>query len=365
MKFFLLVVLLAKLTISSNCHKISTINSVSSAISQIVHNQMGSSDIDVFVYGDDTEKLMDIASKVIKAVKGPSKVIKSSERKQRNQSKLLNSSAVFLFENFKAYKQYPYRLSNSRVQDIHFIVYIDDLKPNSLENSVKNQQFLKISPLRYQYFLTPNKTALTLKTFVTFQQLMECRQWKAIDVNRFDMETRTWDTNKFVVEKFRDLNGCELFVEANRNHQPFVLMYREGKRLPEILGSFVKVNNEVSKALNFTIVYNDNKQKKVEEPLTNDYSLYRNSIRRIYATGSGHVATAAISYVDFIIILAHFEPYTAFEKIFIPFDDDVWFWLIGTLIFIGSMIFAIRFAPRNLRSFMQRRGRAVSVLQVP
>jgi hypothetical protein len=34
------------------------------------------------------------------------------------------------------------------------------------------------------------------------------------------------------------------------------------------------------------------------------------------------------------------------------------------LIFVGSMIAVMRFAPRNLRSFMQGRHRATSPLQV-
>jgi hypothetical protein len=365
MKFFLLIVLLVQLSVSSNSKKFSTVNTVSSAISQIVQHQMGSSDIDVFVFGNNTEKLMDIASKVIKTVEGPSKVIKSSDRKQR---KLLSSSAVFLFENFKAYKQSPYRLSNSRVKDIYFIVYIAQLNPKSLENSTKNEKLNHTSPFRYQYFLTPNKTVLTLKTFVTFQHSMECRQWKAIDVNRFDMKTRTWDTNKFVVEKFRDLNGCELVVEAYRNNQPFMVIRFKKKMLPEMLGSFVKVNNEVSKALNFTIFYNVYDKKEDEKPnnsLITDYILTSSSMRRVYSIAGTQSTTAAISYVDLIIIAAQFEPYTAFGKIFIPFDDDVWFWLIGTLIFTGSMIFAMRFAPKNLRSFVQSRGRSLSILQVP
>jgi hypothetical protein len=193
---------------------------------------------------------------------------------------------------------------------------------------------------------------------------MKCRQWKAIDVNRFDMRTRKWDTEKFEVEKFRDLNGCELVVEAHRNNQPFMVIKIKKTLLPEAIGSFVRVNNEVSKALNFAIIYDTYHKKKGKEKdnsLTTDYTLTSTSIRRTYAIGGSLTSTAAISYVDFIFIATQSIPYTAFEKIFLPFEDDVWFWLIGTLIFVGSMIVVMRFA---LRIMMESRHRAVSLLQV-
>lgn len=52
------------------------------------------------------------------------------------------------------------------------------------------------------------------------------------------------------------------------------------------------------------------------------------------------------------ILVPSGEAYTSFEKLFLPFDDDVWIWIGITIAAAFATIFIVNFLPRFVRDFV-------------
>jgi hypothetical protein len=56
--------------------------------------------------------------------------------------------------------------------------------------------------------------------------------------------------------------------------------------------------------------------------------------------------------VDRLIIMSKSAPYSYLEKALMPFDPDVWYWLIGFLVFGVLVIVAVSFFSQKVQNFV-------------
>jgi hypothetical protein len=59
-----------------------------------------------------------------------------------------------------------------------------------------------------------------------------------------------------------------------------------------------------------------------------------------------------INTFDHVFLVTKPAPYTYFEKALLPFDDEVWFWLIGYLTVGVIVIVVVSFASRTVQRFV-------------
>jgi hypothetical protein len=205
----------------------SDVNLISSAISQIIEKVYVDDleNFDFIVRGSKTQKLFDIVDQTRKISENPVKVIKVIKSLLKIK---IDQSAVLLFDSFQSVLNIKQSLHDSRKKVI--TIYIEGLTRKTLEIRAKSHLKLILAnpQMRNSYFLINDGDFLTLITLVTFQQ-PNCREWEAIEVNRFSKAERKWKSGKFLLEKFMNYSGCEMIVSTPVNSPPMSkLKFRDG-----------------------------------------------------------------------------------------------------------------------------------------
>jgi hypothetical protein len=244
-------------------------------------------------------------------------------------------------------------------------VYVDD----EANKDFLDKHYVTVKGMRrffLDYFIEVNKTSITLSTFVQFQK-PECDEGLRTKVNEFSIATQTWKTKKFEIDKFENLNQCEIQINLMYPQNLAMQVNFESGKVTKIQGYTTKFNDIVSHKLNFSFSYNPvrviltgNKTKGeveyVSKELKHAYLSYdMNSLRKQsrYSNRNFNTGTKPFSKVDEIILISRFKPYTIVEKIFLPFQADVWRWLIGTLLVIALVVLAIlTIATKTVQKFV-------------
>jgi hypothetical protein len=165
------------------------------------------------------------------------------------------------------------------------------------------------------YFLLTlaQEKSIFLLTFTTFQQ-PNCREFYPILLNQFDLQMEKWESQTFFIEKFRDFNGCPLYIY----YYGFQLIY--------------SIHEAIETSLNFSIVVLSKEDNSTDPDLifnSGFFNMVPNAEYqpRKYYSGVAHY----IVTTDKVFFVPNPVPYTYLEKALLPFDSEVWFWLIGYL----------------------------------
>jgi hypothetical protein len=290
-----------------------------------------SMNFDFIVYRCPLVKLVD---KISKSVKAPTTVLRLDNINNRffiNQSAILffNESARFyeFYQKTTAINDYPKKL--------YFFVYIQNFKPVDFTQFQFNL-WNSAEIFNHIYFLLDDhwRKGIDLVTITTFQQPI-CRFYELSLLNRFSKTTKKWENRKFIVEKFRNFNGCELVITSiNTSWHYFSIL------------------KEIESNLNFTskIVSNNTTYA--------DFSMDHHSMRMIesfYREGKNfkyYTLTHYIYVQDLVFVVSRPEPYSFLEKALLPLDAEVWWWLIGFLAFGVTVIVVVSFMSRTIRDFV-------------
>lgn len=337
---------------------------VYSAITQIVKNhfEKRSEEFDFYILGNETKSLDEIVGKVMKEYNNPCKVlnIKSSANVIN-----VNQSAFFLFKTADAYQSFQksLNLGNEYPKKLNFLIYIEAeiaaVSSLVVEKPFDTPIFLKSSFIN---IIIGSKT-INLSTFTIFQPRM-CRINLFLTFNRFSPHTKSWSTSTYFIEKFKNFNGCELIV-AFFHPQPIIFNVKEDKVNTEISGYGKSFIDQIAKNLNFQFKFLPlNIKGKYVSLHKSDFFIYANSLRRVHSLSKsgffvvkyGFLApgfsTHAFSTVDYTVLISQFRPYTQFEKIFIPFENEVWFSLIVTLSIAIINILTLKLFPIFVQKFI-------------
>lgn len=322
-------------------------------------------------YDYETGSINDFANKVVKAYYGSAFDFdkfpcRSIQVNDSNTDIEIDQSAVLMFDNVRSYQDFHARaiFTNQYVKDFHFLVYIRDFTGTNQESLVTKNPF---GLFRYQSFLIADrKNSMKLTTFVTFQQ-PNCRDWIHIEVNRFSTMTKKWKSSKVFIEKFEDFNGCELLVGVTVEGQPIteVGFSRDGT-MTSVFGYGVIIFDEISNRLNYASAYNayflDN-QSFYSPTLRVDFLIMAVSLRIVSNSKALHF-TYPFTTTEDVIVISRSELYTQFEKLFLPFEIEVWYWLIATLSMAVLTIFVLKFAPKYVRCFVYGRSVQTPILNL-
>lgn len=194
-----------------------------------------------------------------------------------------------------------------------------------------------------------------------FQQ-PKCRDWITIEINRFSATTRRWKHQDFFPEKFNNFNGCELVVLAGYPHELAIQIDTRwkgtGGNLSDgfVWGWAIDFSAELAHYQNFTIHYTTLSfatRQWSNESLKWDYIVFTSSLREIFYKKRHELhITTPFTTADRLILISRFKPYTQFEKLILPFDEEVWHWLIVALITAMVTIFVVKLTAKEVQRFV-------------
>jgi hypothetical protein len=258
----------------------------------------------------------------------------------------IDKAAVLIFPHLNSYTEYvrQQRLNNKYPKEFHFFVYIKNLKRESIDqlddkNGLHIQKTFGIFNHLTFVLEFEGESFIELMTFIVFQQ-PKCRDYQPVVFNRYSKATRTWENQKFTMEKFRNLNKCELAI-LKFHMTPYM--------------TFVQAI--IQEKLNFstTGVYVD----QFLGNKTNHYDfLFRETTMREIVDDLAHgglkreTMTHYIVFYDRLFYISRSPPLSFLEKALLPFDDEVWYWLIGFLVVGVAIVVAVNFASRKIRNFV-------------
>ena len=234
------------------------------------------------------------------------------------------------------------------VKKYHFISYIENE-----DFKIWTTNFKTNNKFNFEYFLENGKFHITLWTFNRFVQ-PSCRSWTKTFVNRFSKIDGRWENGNFEVEKFKNFNGCQLVFRVQGIGPPLNTAVIANRKLIRMIGIGPKTIETISKHLNFTLKYDPFHGDKslIGQNLPFDLQLMMASMRQRSGVKNGGVFTFPFHKIDGIFMISRNGPYTPFEKNFIPFEAEVWLWLIATLLFIAASIAITNFAPTHVFKFI-------------
>jgi hypothetical protein len=341
MKKFFWFFLFSGFVLQSFCEK----SLASLAISQIIRDFFvkNSDNFDFIIYGSRTKELLKIVGDVVKLTETLSTVIQVKNGKSKIK---VDRSSVMMFDTYKSYQDFHERavLYETYPREFHFLVYIAEEETENLTKNVElNSYFLFV-----ESFLVGRRN-FSLKTFVTYQQSL-CEKLKQIIVNQFSETTRKWKLGDFFIEKFHNFNGCEFVICPVHNPPVFGLKYKDEKFV-DVWGYGVIFNDEISKALNYSYIYNP--INGGNDSLGFDFPLFALSMRHLHSINAeASLITRGFASVDEIILISRSPPYSQFEKIFLPFDVEVWHWLIATIVLAVVVIILLKLTPKRIQKFV-------------
>lgn len=216
----------------------------------------------------------------------------------------------------------------------------------------------RTSFLSENFLVRHDDASLRLITFAQFQE-PNCRDWKEIELNNFNPQTRQWQTDEFSLRKFDNLNGCALLVNSVVVGAEVAHQFDHNQRRVKPCGKGIDLNDIISESLNFKSLYNlafinqfTLKPMWDDASIKADFKISVHLTRRITALGIQGVVTQPFTMDREIILIPPDELYTQFEKLFLPFEEEVWFWLIVTMTTAVITIIVVGYAPAKVRKFV-------------
>lgn len=304
---------------------------------------------DIYICSNKSGVLGEIVNDVMKNVESSTKLIK------RNPSVFarLNQSAFLLFRKEICFKEF---LKNSKIsshfpKDFQFIIYVNE-KINFTEFlSLKFKIFAQSS------IIIESVDKIDLAA-VKIDKNSNC-EWRLVIINSFLASTETWKNSKFFENFAESFQGCELNILSQA---PKFKAYRHntkwsqhetieyGNRLLEIL----------CKSLGFQCIFLESSNFGRRQ--YNDHMFV--SVLPIRMVGSQieadkfteHVikgtATIPFTTLEVLIVLPQRSPYTQWQKNVLPFEEELWIWLIAVNTSIFVIILIIKRTPRLVRNFV-------------
>jgi hypothetical protein len=310
---------------------VSTSDSVSTAIIKVIENMFVGESENFDLIATQRSSL-DLLKKVANSMKKPAKILCLEDSPK---FVLIENSAVFFFADLKVYKDnYKAILVNDFPREFRFLVYI-----NSFNFLIPKKPLEPTQTFFHTNFLLniDDTPCIDLITFTTFQK-PKCRVVNPQHINRYWKGMRTWEKEEFSIRKFKNFDGCQLFL------------------LNEIPGRIlmIKVDEIVQKKLNYVIASLRRNNRTMADYILKD-RLLRDSndkLKILNKAVSLYTPTHHYTFIDRLFVVSRFEPLSNFKKTLLPFDDDVWFWLIGSLVLGVLVIFVVSFTKPTIRKFV-------------
>lgn len=350
--FFIFLVLLT-LCGTNNCENAGNLKSLSIAIKNITRTLFEScGEVLITRFKDDEKTIESLILKSARDENIPFKV------KNIDAERVNSSNAIVTLSHFKKLNTYldikPRSIKVLLVDQKSFLVYVhafdSDIDPMvQVANKYSSQ-------LRDFYFIIEDDHFIKLKTLVWFLP-GQCGVTTLVEVNSFSKKDNVWLKSSYTIKKFRDFHGCRISIRGSQNdvfvtianHQLSVFSKKVKKKRSNPIDNIL--NSLMMSHLNFTIA------RPAEELYKFQFDIYLPLVDRIENnTVNLNIYklfyTKPLIYRNFYLGIPVGVPYDAYEKLILPFDDDVWALILVTFFVTFVTIFILRVIQGSIRNFV-------------
>jgi hypothetical protein len=323
------IILLAASSIHSLNFAISKTPPAATAINELIQKFFVHRSIDFSLIVHRSE----IIDQLLNSFETPIKVVNVENN---DNSFHIDRSAVLIFNNKQEFVNFHRKMQVAfdYPRELHFFVYIES--NDDQEYSPHSDDFKKLLEFKNFNFLFEGDDFIDLVTFMTFQQ-PNCRELHPFTVNRFSKASRKWETNSFSMERFMNFNKCELAIWPNNIFK---------------VALFDRIHKTIESSLNFTSIV------LTSENQPYDFFMLFSPARMMLvdpiadSTFKPFSSTYSFLIVDFHFLVSRSAPYSYLEKALMPFENEVWYWLIGSLSLGVIAIVVISCMSKKIRRFV-------------
>lgn len=222
----------------------------------------------------------------------------------------------------------------------YYLVHVIDGESGTKFHENLLKSFFDIFIYNVNIFIKSNQTQL--QTFHPFTK-KSCKSTDPILINQH--QDNIWNSSDFFPLKMKNLWKCNLKVVAFI-YEPVVIM-EGGKNNYTLHGSDIEILNLMASALNFTIEYLFDPEPGAWGLLKDDGEATGGFLKlinhqadamigmlsRTYGRSKYITYTSTIVFNPIILLIPAGAPLTAFEKLFQPFQNMVWFCLLFSFSF--------------------------------
>jgi hypothetical protein len=269
---------------------------------------------------------------------------------KKNLENVFHSNLVFLIY-----------CRNVNERELELLRYID-LISEDVESIESYQRGILI---HYSYFILETQEKVKLFTFEWYTP-DACNDMSLIEINVFDKMNMTWKRELKIDDKFRNFYQCR-FVESEENF-PGVKVLNEATSGLAKLGNatvipfFKDYESKISKNPR-------DKRQKVTTDILKTHGYTFNSIDNVqspYKTASFEDLHMTVVYKDdeYVLVVPPGAKYTIYEKIFLPFDETTWKFLIITLASVLGITICLNKMPQEIRELTYGKGVTIPIYNV-
>lgn len=380
-------------------------NSISCAFEEISRSLSRFEKQTTIYYHGDKSKVID---SIIKGCEKPESIAINVLKFEPAKKNHIGKSGIFVLNSIEVLSRITIE-SSKLIMSEHaevapcYYVYVENmseedvmkLRDNDIEKRRKRKGMITHSNemneiLQYQYFVVNKKDAIVLLTFVWYTEL-KCSDPQLIEVNRFDKHSRTWNSPNFMIEKFGNLHGCPLVlaVDLHANFMSFIRLGFTDRKIHEenidtsfdqhisyhalvqgrvrYYGLFINIIASLAKSLNFSFLinlmdYDGPKYELYYTELTVDAILEMKTVEtdaRVFFFFTQPFIFLTNSYA-----VPPGAPYTQYQKLILPFDDDTWKWIAVTFLAAFIFILLLKLTRAEFRDLVVGRNVSTPALNV-
>lgn len=330
------------------------------ALSQVitkhfVHRHNG---LDFLIVGKNTSHLIKLVEETVTRtpLNFPYRLVVVNDINANYELKFeLQRSIIVLFEKFESSKRFfaQHRRSFKINRQCLIFIWNDKLKRDYAREYAL---FAVETSSQFCFLKEENDGSVRLITWQLFHQ-PDCRAWKEIEVNWITKKSKAWTKDEFFPQRFKNFNRCELIARTVAQFSPYVMFLTKYKSATgyESRGLAIRIHETIEKSLNFTTFYDllDYRPSYSKNPKKAiDFNINAYPLRALsHASASSYFTHPFYTQIDLFLIPPG-ELYTSFEKMLLPFDFDVWIWMIVTFSTGILTIAIVKRTPKQIQNFI-------------
>lgn len=242
----------------------------------------------------------------------------------------LNKSSVLIFDSHGDFKTKSANISwQTNPTDPYYHLV---LAPNLTMSDVKSLQGFSID--KVGFLVDMSEKSIDLATSFMYAP-GSCRKNHFVKINRFKRSTMRWENSIFYPEKYRNFHGCNLTIAKS-----FYL--GKGGASLNAIAVFGEILNFKSRIKNFIDIEDSFDSTEVD--------LIADTI--INPDTSRVVIGQPYEIMQHMFFIPPGVPYTAFEKMLLPFEFDVWVAILATLLLALGVILLTQLLSTSVKNFV-------------
>lgn len=326
---------------------------ISTALSQIIRDGFSANAevSEIVVLGSNAGKLNIIVNEVANLISDFSSYKVSNKTAARGSIRIKHST-IFLFDSLKSYHDFFKQVLpvDKYGHSFRFLVYVLDVSEVHSKKLV-----LLTGMLYYTIFLVHSERdrSMSLMSLYFFQP--PACGINMNKINQFVKATGKWANKVTFPSKFENFNGCKLTIEISVPQEPAFECTITKYNTCDFSGYGIEIVKIISKALNFSVHFKPLNHFQSDRPF-NDTSNIHSTLRvlpmRMLKVFGSKVFTSSFTSLNEVLLISKSKQYTPYEKLFLPFETEVWTWLIITFAVAVLAIVILRLVPSKFRSFV-------------